>query len=47
MLLIFNMIGKATQNILTKTKLTLNANYFDGIKLLFIKEKLNDFKKKG
>ena len=24
----------------------LNANYFDGIKLLFIKEKLNDLKKK-
>lgn len=24
----------------------LNANYFDGIKLLFIKEKLNEFKKK-
>lgn len=45
--MIFNMIGQATQNILTKTKLMLNANYFDGIKLLFIKEKLNDFKKKG
>lgn len=44
--MIFNMIVQATQNILTKTKLTLNANYFDGIKLLFIKEKLNDFKKK-
>lgn len=50
------MIGQATQNILTKkSKLVtfirsktvmLNANDFDGIKLLFIKEKLNELTKK-
>lgn len=43
------MIGQATQNILTKKSklctfirsktVMLNANDFDGIKLLFIKEK--------